>query len=162
MDLQNAVVEGVIAVLVIGWIMYRQTRWQVLDGTRMWRGPIILGVVGVVQAKSAFAGQGIGTVAIALLVLSAVLSVGVGAAMGRLSQLRWADGHWEARTGWIGSLLWLVLLAVRIGVDVLAHLAGAEVVASLGVILLIVAVNRAARTLVLARRAEQAQLIAAH
>ncbi len=160
--MRNAVVEGVVIVAVVGWIMYRQTRWQELDSSRMWRGPIVLAVIGVFEAKSAVSEDGIGAVALGLLLVSAVVSLGVGVVMGQLSQVRLADGGWQARTGWTGSLLWIVLLAVRVGVDVVARVSGAEVVTSLGVILVLVALNRAGRTLVLARRAERARLVRAH
>ncbi|MEC3953370.1 hypothetical protein VMT65_10040 [Nocardia sp. CDC153] len=162
MNLQNAAVEGLVAVLVIGWIMYRQTRWQVLDPTRLWRGPIILGVVGFLQMKSVLAGGTPSVTAVALLALSAALGLGFGLVMGLLSQVRTGAEGLEARTGWIGSALWIVLLAVRIGVDVVARMAGAEAVTSIGAILLVVALNRVGRALVLARRAEQARMVAAH
>ncbi|MVU77949.1 hypothetical protein GPX89_11915 [Nocardia sp. ET3-3] len=162
MNLQNAVVEGLVAVLVIGWIMFRQTQWQALDLTRLWRGPIILGVVGGLQMKSVLAGGGIGVLAVALLALSGVLAVGVGLVMGLLSQVRSTAQGLEARTGWAGTLLWFVLLAVRIGVDVVARASGAAVVTSVGAILVVVALNRAGRALVLARRAERALVGAAH
>ncbi|MGW4249241.1 hypothetical protein [Nocardia sp. NPDC004722] len=162
MNLQNAVVEGLVAVLVIGWIMYRQTRWQVLDQSKLWRGPIVLGVVGVLQMKSVLANGAPSVLAVTLLALSAVLALAVGLVMGQLSQVRSGAAGLEARTGWTGSLLWLVLLAVRIGVDVVARANGAAVVTSVGAILLVVAVNRAGRAVVLARRAEQAHLLAAH
>ncbi|WP_327145721.1 hypothetical protein [Nocardia sp. NBC_01327] len=161
MNLQNAVVEGVIVVLVVGWIVYRQTQWQVLDPMRIWRGPIVLGVVGVLQMKTVLAGDTLGGTAVALLVLSAVLSLGVGLAMGAVSQVRWIDGQWQARTGWLGSALWLVLLAVRIGVEVCARSVGAGVVASVGAILLMLALNRAGRGVVLARRAGLSRMVAA-
>lgn len=162
MSLQNAVLEGVIVVLVLGWIIYRQTRWQMLDTTRMWRGPIILAVIGVLTARSAVAGASIGGLAVVLLVLEAVLSAGVGVGMGMLSQVRRVDGNLQARTGLAGSLLWFVMLAVRLGVDVWASASGAKIVASGGVILLMLALNRAGRTLVLLRRTGQPDRVGAH
>lgn len=161
MNLQNAVVEGAIIVLVVGWIMLRQTRWQDLNPMRMWRGPIILGVVGFVQLKSAIPAAGISAVVVALLAVSAVLSIAVGLAMGALSQVRRTGAGWQARTGWLGSALWLVLLAVRIGVDIGAKQLGADVVASVGAILIMLALNRAGRGVVLARRAAHPHLVTA-
>ncbi|WP_330179938.1 hypothetical protein OHB26_26385 [Nocardia sp. NBC_01503] len=161
MNLQNTVVEGVIIVLVAGWIVYRQTRWQDLDPTRIWRGPIILGIIGFVRLRDAIPAAGIGAAAACLLALSAVLSIAVGLAMGALSQVRRAESGWQARTGLLGSLLWLVLLAVRIGIDLGAEQAGADMVVSLGAILLMLALNRAGRGVVLARRAGQPLLVTA-
>ncbi|WP_067564870.1 hypothetical protein [Nocardia acidivorans] len=161
MNSQNTVVEVVLVLLVVGWFVYRQTRWQDLDPNRIWRGPIILGVIGFVRLRSAIPAAGIGAVAVVLLVISAALSIAVGLAMGALSQVRRAESGWQARTGLLGSLLWLVLLAVRIGVDIGAKHAGAEVVASVGAILLMPALNRAGRGVVLAGRAGQPRLVAA-
>jgi peptidoglycan/LPS O-acetylase OafA/YrhL len=147
--------EIVLVVAVLGWIVYRQTRWQVLDPARIWRMPIILAVVGLISLRSTPADGGtLDGVVVALLVGTGLLSIGVGALMGLMSQLRVADGRWQARTGWAGSLLWLVLIAVRIGVDVGASALGAKIVASTGVILLMVALNRIGRNLVLVRRAD--------
>lgn len=142
-------------VAVLGWIVYRQTRWQVLDPARIWRMPVILAVIGLVSLRSAPAdARSLDGVAVALLVGTGLLSLGVGALMGQLSQLRVAEGRWEARTGWAGSLLWLVLIVVRVGVDAGASALGAKIVTSTGVILLMVALNRVGRTLVLVRRAD--------
>ncbi len=159
--MQHAVLEGIVVVLVLGLVVYRQTRWQVLDIGRIWRGPIILAVIGVVEARTALSGATFGTTAVALLALEAVLSVAVGVGMGMLSQFRWAEGTLQARTGLVGSLLWFVMLALRLGVDVWASAGGAKIVASAGFILLMLALNRAGRSLVLLRRAERMRPVAA-
>lgn len=161
MTSQNVLEIG-LAVLVLGWIIYRQTQWQALDRARVWRGPIILVVIGVVSLRTAASGATLGTTAVALLVLEAVLAVAVGVGMGMLSQLRNVDGALAARTGLIGSLLWFVMLALRLGVDVWASMDGAKIVASTGVVLLMLALNRVGRTLVLLRRAERLLPVAAH
>ncbi|MBU3063352.1 hypothetical protein KO481_17685 [Nocardia sp. NEAU-G5] len=161
MTSQNVLEIG-LAVLVLGWIVYRQTRWQTLERARIWRGPIILAVIGVVSMRTGLAGAALGTTAVALLVLEAVLSLSVGVGMGMLSQIRNVDGSPAARTGLIGSLLWFVMLAVRVGVDVWATADGAKIVASTGVILLMLALNRAGRTAVLMRRADQLRPVGAH
>ncbi|WP_019929259.1 hypothetical protein [Nocardia sp. BMG111209] len=147
--------EIVLVVAVLGWIVYRQTRWQVLDPARIWRMPLILAVIGLVSLRSTpVDGDTFGTVAVTLLLATGLLSIGVGALMGSMSQLRVVEGRWQARTGWAGSLWWLVLIAVRVGVDVGANALGAKILTSTGVILLMVALNRVGRTLVLIRRAD--------
>lgn len=161
MTSQN-VLEIAIAVLVVGWIIYRQTQWQTLNPARIWRGPIIVAVIGAVSLKTSLTGATIGTTAVALLVLEAVLAVAVGVGMGMLSQIRTVGGTLAARTGLIGSLLWFVMLALRLGVDVWASADGAKIVASTGVILLMLALNRVGRTAVLLRRAEQVRPLEAH
>jgi hypothetical protein len=161
MTSQNVLAIG-LAVLVLGWIVFRQTQWQTLDRTRIWRGPIILAVIGVVSMRTSLTGATVGTTAVALLVLEAVLSLSVGVAMGMLSQIRNVDGSLAARTGLIGSLLWFVMIALRVGVGVWATVDGAKIVASTGVILLMLALNRAGRTTVLMRRADQLRPVGAH
>jgi hypothetical protein len=161
MNMQQAVLEGIVVVLVLGWIVYRQTRWQVLDPRRAWRGPIILAVIGVVEVRTSLTGAAPGAAAVALLVLEAVSSVAVGVGMGLLSQFRWAEAGLEARTGLIGSLLWFVMLALRLGVDVWASADGAKIVVSGGMIVLMLALNRAGRTLVLLRRAQRVRPVTA-
>ncbi|MQY28618.1 hypothetical protein [Nocardia aurantia] len=151
----------VLVVAVLGWIVYRQTRWQVLDPARIWRMPIILTVIGLISLRSTpIDGDSFGTVAVLLLAGSGLLSLGVGALMGVMSQLRVAENRWQARTGWAGSLLWLVLVAVRVGVDVGANALGAKILTSTGVILVMVALNRVGRTLVLVRRADLRLIVA--
>ncbi|KAA0021196.1 hypothetical protein [Antrihabitans cavernicola] len=146
----------VIAVLVLGYIMWRQTQWRVVDHGKMWRLPIILGIIGVVAiGQSDTAAAGFTPLAIAVLVVEGALAVIVGVWMGGLSQFaRNEHGDLVARTGAAGSMLWLLLIAVRIALDVAAVNMGAKVVASGGVILLMLALNRLGRTAVLARRAE--------
>ena len=53
----------------------------------------------------------------------------------------------------MGLVLWVVLIAVRVGMDALAGMAGSHLAASTGVILLMVAANRIARVGVILYRA---------
>jgi hypothetical protein len=154
MSTQNAI-DIVLVVAVLGWIIYRQSRWQVLDRARVWRGPIIVAIIGLVQVKAAVPGAHLTEAAVGLLAFSAVLSLAVGAIMGSVSQLKHEDGVLWARTGTLGSMLWMVLIVVRIGVDVWAHSVGATIVSSIGVILLMLALNRVGRSAMLLRRAEK-------
>ncbi|MFI1912638.1 hypothetical protein [Nocardia sp. NPDC020380] len=162
MNMQN-VGEIVLVVLVIGWVVYRQTQWQALDHARLWRLPIILGIIGALSLKSAVGTTTVQPISVVLLVVSAVLAVGVGLLMGTMSQVRQFEGRVEARTGVAGSMLWLVMLAVRIGVDVAGHVLNAgALVTSAGAIMIFIALNRAGRTLILARRSEELRMVAAH
>ena len=58
-------------------------------------------------------------------------------------------------TGALGLVLWVVVIVVRLGIDVLAGMAGAHLAASTGVILLMFAANRAARAAVFASRLDR-------
>jgi hypothetical protein len=59
----------------------------------------------------------------------------------------------EARTGWVGLVLWLVLIVVRVGLGIVSAKSGAELTASSGIIMLMVAANRATRIAVILSRA---------
>ena len=58
----------------------------------------------------------------------------------------------QSRTGWAGAVLWVVLIAARVGLDVLGGHLGAHLLTATGTILLVLALNRAARALVIDQR----------
>jgi hypothetical protein len=127
----------------------------------MWRMPLVLGVVGavmIVQTNAILSG-----VDLAFLILELVVSLGVGAWMGAIAHFRplpeprpvgtkGAMAVYESRTGWLGLVLWLLVIAVRVGLDVLAVRMGAHAATTTGVILLMLAANRAARVAVFSTR----------
>ena len=152
-----------IGILVLVWVGYRQTTWRAVDAGRMWRMPVILGIAAVatlVTSKMAVNGIDVAALAIEL-----VISAATGIWMGALAHFRpleptsvsGSDGRsaarWESRTGWWGLALWLLVIGVRVGIDLLAVHFGATLVSSTGIILLVVAVNRLARVVVILHRA---------
>ncbi|MEV7766902.1 hypothetical protein [Microbacterium sp. NPDC086615] len=150
----------VLIVLLVGWLGYRQTTWRPVSPAKLWRTPLILAVLGVVNlARGDLA---IGGLDVAVLVIELVLALGVGAWMGALAHFRPLEQRVtgrrgegavvESRTGWWGLTLWAALLLVRVGIDVAATAMGAHGVTGAGVILLVFAANRAARNLVLGAR----------
>lgn len=158
-----------IGVALIGWISYRQMTWRAVSGSRMWKMPAALAVVGVVMLAQTKSIHPLTVLDIVLLLVELVIALAVGALMGRIAVFRTrravesdkGDTHLsaqgvesvvESRTGWFGLALWIVLIAVRIGIDVLAVQMGAVLATATGVILLMVAANRAARVLVLVQR----------
>lgn len=171
------VLDAVIGVAAIAWICYRQMTWRVVDPARMWRGPLIFAIVGagiVVTGSTAVTLTGTD---VSLLAVELVVSLGVGAAMGAIAHFRrlaperaaayearrrpdrhggaLAPVEYESRTSWVGLALWIVLIAVRVGIELFARHVGAAETASSGVILLVLAANRAARVGVLAWRLDQ-------
>lgn len=146
----------VIGLALVGFLAYRQATWQYLDPARVWRTPLVLGVVGiVVLAQSAAA---VTTLDVLFLGIEALVSVAAGLAMGGMTRFRTAavaddEGRTlQARTGWAGAGLWLLLIVVRVGLDVLGGHLGAHLLTSTGAILLVLALNRAARALVVDQR----------
>ncbi len=146
-----------VGILVLVWVGYRQTTWRVVDASRMWRLPLVLGVIGIVllfDAKAPFNG-----IDLAALVIELVVAAATGAWMGVMAHFRplaasdARSARWESRTGWWGLALWVLVIAVRVGIDVVAVRLGAGNVTSTGVILLVVAANRLARVAVVLNRA---------
>lgn len=150
----------VIGLALVGFLAYRQATWQYLDPARVWRTPLVLGVVGiVVLAQSAAA---VTTLDVLFLGTEALVSVAAGLAMGGMTRFRTAAAAddkgrtLQVRTGWAGAGLWLLLIVVRVGLDVLGGHLGAHLLTSTGAILLVLALNRAARALVVDQRIPRA------
>jgi len=156
--------NALLALGLIAWIGYRQMNWRPIDIGRMWRTPLVMGVVGVAFLLNTAGPSSLSPLDLAVLVVELVVSLGIGAAMGRIATFRalpapvrmGRNGEsvalYESRTGGWGLALWLLVIAVRVSIDVLAGLAGSHLAASAGVILLMLAANRAARTFVFAGR----------
>jgi hypothetical protein len=166
----------VVGLALVAWISYRQLTWTPVIPERMWRMPALLAVVGVVVLLQGKITQITGT-DVAILAIETVISLGLGAAMGLLAHFRpmpedalqkWSAANaasrrphtgaapiLETRNGWFGMALWLVLIAIRVGGEVYAHANGSALLASTGVILLTVALNRGMRILVITQRAQR-------
>lgn len=159
------VINIVLVVALVGWFGFRQLQWRGFDPERTWRTPLILGVIGLVQLVPI--ASTLAAADLAALGVELVVSVAVGAAMGRISRIRPAvdqggsrPAPFEVRTGWWGLALWLVVIAVRVGIDAAAVALGAHAVTATGVILLVFAANRLGRMLVLRVRTAQARVAA--
>lgn len=185
-----------IGVALVGWIVYRQLTWRIVSVSRMWRLPLIMAGVGLIMLAQTKDAHRISAVDLGVLIVELVISLGIGALMGRIAVFRPrviragdrrdhrerrdrrdrdgrgdprgrrlnADGTetvLETRTGWLGLVLWIVLIAVRIGVDVVASNAGAVMVTATGVILLMIAANRVARVFVFAARVQTSDAVTA-
>ena len=158
MNLQT-LANAVIILLLVGWIAYRQLQWRPVIVSRMWRFPIIMGVIGLFLISTQTKGTTITTFDIAVILIEVVIAVGVGAIMGRIAQFKkLATGNapqnaeFASRTGWVGMVLWIVMIGVRVGIDIWATSAGSTLAASTGIILIVLAVNRLSRTAVFAAR----------
>lgn len=154
------IANAVIGLVLVGFLAYRQATWRTLDPARVWRAPLVLGLVGVVVLAQSAAT--VTTLDVLFLGIEALLAVAVGLAMGSMTRFRVTttpDDHGrtlESRTGWAGAGLWLLLVAVRIGLDVVGGHLGAHLLTSTGAILLVLALNRAARALVVDQRVPRA------
>ncbi|AYG03024.1 hypothetical protein [Gryllotalpicola protaetiae] len=169
--------DAVLGLAAIAWICYRQMTWRVVDPARMWRGPLIFAIVGVGIIVTGSKTITFTTLDIALLAVELAIALGAGAAMGAIAHFRLlsreraaayeanrrpsrtggalAPVEYESRTSWVGVALWFVMIAVRVGLEFYGQHMGAAAGASTGIILLVLAANRVARTAVLAWRLEQ-------
>lgn len=154
----SSLLHALLLLALVVWLGYRQSTWQPIRSGRMWRMPILLGIAGV--AVLAQTVDGITALDVIALTVEAAISLGVGAAMGRIARIRpvaqpsprTQGASLESRTGWWGMALWLIVIATRIGIDVAAAANGAFVASSAGAILLLLAANRAMRVVVLESR----------
>lgn len=157
MDLQ-IIGNVLLAVVILAFVCYRQTTWRIASPATLWRMPVIMAAVGVyllIRQGSTFTGLDA-----AVLVIELVISLGVGAWMGAIAHFRRTedvDGvpQFESRTGWWGLALWLVVIAVRIGIDVVANGLGAHAATTTGVIILLLSANRIARAGVIGVRVDR-------
>jgi tellurite resistance protein TehA-like permease len=178
----STVADILIAIAVLCWITYRQFTWQLASPSRLWRMPAILAVVGLVMLAQTKSLANVQPVDLLILVGELVLALGLGAIMGSLARFRTraqrasdvsrrSDARadfdpsttvTETRTGALGAALWIVLILVRVGIELLtAHYFPSALLASTGTILLVIAANRAARALVVTLKLERSGVIAA-
>lgn len=141
---------------LVGYLAYRQASWQSVDPTRVWRAPVLMGAIGIVVLA-----QGTGAVTtldVVFLVVEALVAAGLGLVMGTLTRFRTVavpdrrGRTLQSRTGWTGAGLWVALVVVRVVLDVVGAHLGAHLLTSAGAVLLTLAVNRAARALVVDQR----------
>lgn len=172
---------AVVALGVVVWVIYRQMTWQLATPSRMWRMPIILAVIGIIELSQIKGVTSVSGTDLAILGGELVLALGVGAAMGSLARFRTrpqrasdvasrrgdgTPGSWspentvvESRTGGLGAALWIVLIAVRIGIEIGARqLDNSALVSSIGMVMLVIAANRIARVLVITYRMDHRAL----
>jgi hypothetical protein len=171
--------EALLGVALVVWIVFRQMRWTAVDIGRMWRMPLILGGVGVITLVTSGGTKALTAADLGLLALELGVALVTGALMGMVAVFRpisekalagWrsrrrsddtAEPTTESRTGWIGLALWVVMIAVRVGLGFWGHSLGSALAESSGVILLVLAVNRAVRTLVFSMRHDRHLTLAA-
>jgi hypothetical protein len=165
-------IDPLLALAVVVYFSSRQLTWRPVVTAKMWRLPLALGVIGLLSVTSGSDRHVVNAADVAILVLSGLLAIVSGLLMGRIARFRpigpagaavaGLDRHGrpvpaptvESRTGWLGVGIWVALIVARILLELLGHRLGADLATSSGVILLALALNRAARTLVISARLE--------
>jgi hypothetical protein len=178
----STLTDIIIALAVLCWIIYRQFTWQLVSPSRLWRMPVVIAIIGVIMLAQTKSLTSVKPIDLLILVGELVLALGLGAIMGTLAKFRTRGQRasdvrqrsgvpvdfdpsvtvTESRTGGLGAALWLVLIVVRVGIELLtAHYFPSALLASTGTILLVIAANRAARALVVTLRMERRGLVTA-
>lgn len=174
----SGIANILIVIALVGWVIYRQFTWQLVNPSRLWRMPIIIAIIGVAMLANMKSLTHVQPVAVAILVGEIALSLGIGALMGSLATFRTrpqresdvktrrgetfspARSVIDSRTGALGASLWVVMIALRIGIGfAVAQFSPSALLASTGTILLVVAANRFARAFMVQNRIERLGLM---
>lgn len=167
----------VLVIAIVVWLGVRQTTWRAISPSRVWRMPAIVGLIGVGELVTSKPPIRLDSAELGMLLIELVLGAGVGAAIGVFAHLRPVsqaslDAHaaraaargnpvhegapeFETRNGVLGLVLWFALMAARVGLVFGAQSLGVHTIQSSGVILLMLAVNRLARSAVILSRAQR-------
>ena len=146
----ESILTPLIALAVVVLLISRQLRWRAFNPANAMRLPIILGAIGILNLVN-LKGVTVSALDGTLFAVELLMSVGIGAVMGRLSVFRPApdgSGTLETRTGWVGAAMWAVLIGVRIAFDAIGSSLGSHLLTQTGVILVLLAASRATAALV--------------
>jgi len=151
----NAAADALLGLLVLAWILWRQTQTREV---RLDRGPrafVVLAGVGLWQIASFLGEHAVRPVAIAVLVGSLVVSAAFGLLRGRVQPVwREADGRVLRRGTAVTITLWLVAVALHLGADEYAkHVDAAAAGLASASLMLYLAVSLGVQTLVVRERA---------
>jgi hypothetical protein len=152
----QTVISLAVAVVIIAFVTYRQSRWVPVRLGKMLRMPIIFVVVGVLEVPSSLkqlpAGWHLDTLDVVVIAVELVLALGVGWLMGRLAEIRIIDGILSSRLGRRGIAVWLGFIAVRVGLGFAAVAWSAPLAALPATIFFVVAVIKSTQLVVVRER----------
>lgn len=146
-----SVLTVLLVVGVIVFVIGQQVIGAALSGRRVVVLPAVLTVLGIVELASSKAHPD--ATDIVLLVVSAVIAVAIGVALGAMTRLERRDGHLWAQLPKKGLWLWSGLIASRLLITGVGDATHAHLAAGTAAILLMLGLNRAAQALVVVPRA---------
>lgn len=150
----NSSVNILIGIVVVAWILWRQTQKRPVREDRKPTVLLILLVLGVLQLSSFFKSASSTALVIGLLVGNLVLAAGFGVVRGYTVRLWRQDGQLFRQGTWLTIVLWLAGIGVHIGLDALID-SSAKGLGSAS-ILLYLAVSLGTQRLVVQSRANHA------
>jgi|SRR5579859_746887 len=142
--------EIVVAIAVIGFVIYQQVAGQAVQGRRLIVLPAVLTVVGFLSLHGA---KHLNTADIVWLTVGAVGSLLIGLGFGAITRLQERNGALWAQLPLRGLWLWVGLIAWRALIMLVAAKAGAHVAASTTPLLFTLGLNRLGQAAVIAIRA---------
>lgn len=143
--------EVLAAVGIVAYVIGRQLRGEPLRGKRLILLPAVLTVIGFTRLS----GHGSRPTAadIALLVISGLIAVGIGAGQGSMMRLENRDGGLWGRMPVLSLWLWAGLVTSRVALMITASGLHAHVAASSTPILMMLGLNRLAQAGIISLRA---------
>jgi hypothetical protein len=149
---QSDIVNILIAVVVLGYVLYRQTQARpIRDNVRL---PIILAIIGAVELVQ-FLDKHHGTRTVAALGGSLVLAAAFGAIRAATTKVWIEGGQAWRRGGWLTAVLWVVSLAAHLGYDYLLDGKGPQSGLGSASLLLYLAITLLIQGLILLARASR-------
>jgi hypothetical protein len=145
-------IDILVAVGIIGYVVFRQTQGEMLRGKRVVLLPVILTVVGFTDLRAAH-GAPMGTADIVCIAVGCVGSALCGLGLGLLTRLESRGGYLWAQVPLRGLWLWAALFVWRGLVMAMAALTHAHLAASTSTLLFSLGVNRLAQAAVIVPRA---------
>jgi hypothetical protein len=149
----------VLALAVLAFITYRQTRWVPVTLGKLLRMPAIFVAAGLLQipstARQLPAGWHLGATDVVLIGAELVLALAVGWLMGRLTEIAVVGGSVSSRLGAPGVAVWLGFVAVRIGLAVVGGALHAPLATLPVVIFFVVAAIKVTQAVVVRERLAQ-------
>jgi hypothetical protein len=110
----------VIAVAVVVWLIVRQLQVRPVKENRPYRIALVLGVIGVIEISNYAGGKHLPPVAYVILVLSLAVGAVFGFFRAQVTSVwRGDDGVLVRQGNAVTVVLWIVGLALHIGIDVL-------------------------------------------
>ena len=150
------VAELMIILTLVAMLVVRQVRGQYMDRRRLWRVPLVVGAIGLVYLP--FTAPAIVPADALLVALGLLVSTAVGLGLAALTTI---DAPADAdrrgrrlviRSGWRGGALWVAFIAARLALQPLASALDARLVVSPGMVLILIAVARAAMAVIVSPR----------
>ena len=142
-------IAAVIAIVV--YIIGRQLQGQPLRGKKVVLLPVVLTIIGASDLGSNHVH--VQPADVAFLIIGAVITAGIGVALGAVTRLENRDGALWGQLPAKGLWLWLLLILSRVVVTGIADASGAKVAAASSTILLMLGINRLAQAAVILVRA---------